>query len=101
MKTISTRKSIRKYSKQELSDETLKRLLSEAERTPTMGNLQLYSVVITREDEMKKKLAPSHFNQPMVENAPVVLASAPTSDVPLFGRKSGRLLLVTTISFHS
>lgn len=73
MKTISTRKSIRKYSKQELSDETLKRLLSEAERTPTMGNLQLYSVVITREDEMKKKLAPSHFNQPMVENAPVVL----------------------------
>ncbi len=73
MKTISTRKSIRKYSKQELSDETLKRLLSEAERTPTMGNLQLYSVVITRKDEMKKKLAPSHFNQPMVENAPVVL----------------------------
>ena len=73
MKTISTRKSIRKYSKQELSDETLKRLLSEAERTPTMGNLQLYSVVITRKDEMKKKLAPSHFNQPMVEDAPVVL----------------------------
>lgn len=39
MKTISTRKSIRKYSKQELSDETLKRLLSEAERTPTMWGI--------------------------------------------------------------
>ena len=42
-------------------------------RTQTMGNLQLYSVVVTRDAEMKKKLAPAHFNQPMVEGAPVVL----------------------------
>jgi FMN reductase [NAD(P)H] len=38
-----------------------------------MGNLQLYSVVINRSPEMKAKLAPAHFNQPMVEQAPVVL----------------------------
>ena len=38
-----------------------------------MGNLQLYSGVVTRDAEMKKKLAPAHFNQPMVEGAPVVL----------------------------
>lgn len=48
-------------------------LLEEAERTPTMGNLQLYSVVITRSKEIKEKLAPAHFNQPMVTSAPVVL----------------------------
>ena len=47
--------------------------MSKAERTPTMGNLQLYSVVVTRNSEMKHKLAPAHFNQPMVENAAVVL----------------------------
>lgn len=44
-----------------------------AERTQTMGNLQLYSVVVTRDEAMKAKLAPCHFNQPMVTEAPVVL----------------------------
>lgn len=38
-----------------------------------MGNLQLYSVVITRSDEMKHRLAPCHFNQPMVTEASIVL----------------------------
>lgn len=73
MKSIQNRTSIRKYSSREVSDEVLNRLLEEAERTPTMGNLQLYSVVITRSEEGKKALAPAHFNQPMVTGAPVVL----------------------------
>ena len=73
MKTINNRRSIRKYSDQEVSDALLNRLFTEASRTQTMGNLQLYSVVVTRSAEMKAKLAPAHFNQPMVTQAPVVL----------------------------
>lgn len=73
MKSIQERTSIRKYSDKEVSDELLNHLLEEAERTPTMGNLQLYSVVVTRSEEGKKALAPAHFNQPMVTGAPVVL----------------------------
>ena len=73
MKSIQERKSIRKYSDKEVSEELLNRLIEEAERTPTMGNLQLYSVVVTRSEEGKKALAPAHFNQPMVTGAPVVL----------------------------
>ena len=65
METLNKRRSIRKYSGREVSDELLDRLLLEAERTPTMGNLQLYSVVVTRSEEMKRRLAPAHFNQPM------------------------------------
>lgn len=73
MKTIETRRSIRKYSDKEISNEMLNRLLTQAARTQTMGNLQLYSVVVTRDKDMKEKLAPAHFNQPMVKGAPVVL----------------------------
>lgn len=73
MKNINTRRSIRKYSDREVSNELLDRLLAEASRTQTMGNMQLYSVVVTRSAEMKAKLAPAHFNQPMVTEAPVVL----------------------------
>ena len=73
MKTINTRRTIRKYSDRDVSDELLNRLLGEASRTQTMGNLQLYSVVVTRSMEGKERLAPAHFNQPMVTEAPVVL----------------------------
>lgn len=73
MEKINTRRTIRKYSDKEVSEELLDRLLNEAARTQTMGNLQLYSVVVTRSAEGKQKLAPAHFNQPMVTEAPVVL----------------------------
>ena len=73
MKNLDTRRSIRKYADKAVPNELLNRLLAEAERTQTMGNLQLYSVVVTRSKEMKEKLAPAHFNQPMVCGAPVVL----------------------------
>ena len=73
MKNLLTRTSIRKYSNREVSEQLLSRLMTEAARTQTMGNLQLYSVVVTRSAEMKQRLAPAHFNQPMVTEAPVVL----------------------------
>ena len=73
MKTINTRRTIRKYATREVENELLHRLLAEAERTQTMGNLQFYSVIVTRDDEMKRRLAPAHFCQPMVTEAPVVL----------------------------
>lgn len=73
MESLVKRKSIRRYSDKEVSQHLLVSLLEEAERTPTMGNLQLYSVVVTREKSMKEQLAPAHFNQPMVTGAPVVL----------------------------
>ncbi len=73
MKNLDTRRTIRQYSDKEVSNELLNRLMNEAARTQTMGNLQLYSVVVTRAQEMKERLAPAHFNQPMVTQAPVVL----------------------------
>ena len=56
-----------------MREEVLASLLQAAARTQTMGNLQLYSVVVTRSEDMKERLAPAHFNQPMVRQAPVVL----------------------------
>ena len=73
MKNLLTRRTIRKYTQQDVSDKLINRLMNEAARTQTMGNLQLYSVVVTRSAEMKAKLSPAHFNQPMVKEAPVVL----------------------------
>lgn len=73
MKNLLTRRSIRRYAERGVSNELLTRLFSEAGRTQTMGNLQLYSVIVTRSEEQKARLAPAHFSQPMVTQAPVVL----------------------------
>lgn len=68
-----TRRTIRRYSDKPVSDELLRDMLEQASHAPTTGNMQLYSVIITRDQEMKKRLAPAHFNQPTVEGCQVVL----------------------------
>lgn len=71
--TMKERRSIRKYSDRPVSEELINELLSVAMRASNTGNMQLYSVVVTRDEENKKKLSPAHFNQPMITEAPVVL----------------------------
>ena len=73
MDSIKNRRTIRKYKTQDIPAALLNEMLETDFRAATMGNMQLYSVVVTRDAEMKAKLAPAHFNQPMVTSAPVVL----------------------------
>ena len=70
---LKGRKSIRRYSSKPVSDALLRELIEVAERASTTGNMQLYSVIVTRSQEGKERLAPCHFNQPMIAGAPVVL----------------------------
>ena len=67
------RATVRKYTSRPVGDELLNSLLEKASHTQTMGNLQLYSVIVTRDEAMKERLAPAHFSQPMVTGAPVLL----------------------------
>ncbi|MDR1097479.1 MAG: nitroreductase family protein [Tannerella sp.] len=70
---MKERRTIRHYTEQDISGELLSELLEVAARASNTGNMQLYSVVVTRDKAAKEKLAPAHFNQPMVTEAPVVL----------------------------
>ncbi len=73
MNYFNTRHTVRRYLDKEVSDELLESLLESASHAPTTGNMQLYSVIITRDYERKKLLAPAHFNQPSVTGSSVVL----------------------------
>lgn len=44
-----------------------------AAHAPTTGNMQLYSVIVTRDREILEKLYPAHFNQPAATGAPALL----------------------------
>ena len=71
--SILQHRTIRKYTKDNITDELLNKILEAGCRASTTGNMQVYSIVVNRNAEMKKLLASCHFNQPMVEGAPVVL----------------------------
>ena len=71
--TFFIRRSIRKYTDKPVSQELLDKILLAGSRASTTGNMQVYSIIVTRDHEMKRRLAPAHFNQPMVTEAPVVL----------------------------
>jgi nitroreductase len=71
--TYFTRRTVRKYESRGVDESLLERILTAGTRASTTGNMQVYSIIVTRDDEMKRRLAPAHFNQPMVTQAPVVL----------------------------
>lgn len=73
IESMKNRRTIRQYTQQEIPDALLNDLLEIATKASNTGNMQLYSVVITRDKANKEKLAPAHFNQPMITSAPVVL----------------------------
>lgn len=73
MESMKNRRTVRKYLSKEISKELLTQLLETSFRASTTGNMQLYSVVVTRDSEMRKTLAPAHFNQLPLQSAPVVL----------------------------
>lgn len=66
-------RSIRKFRPDPIPEELLREILEAATRASTCGNMQLYSLVVTRDDELRRRLAPCHFNQPMVTEAPCVV----------------------------
>lgn len=73
MDTIVNHRSIRNFSAREIPQEVLDRILHAATRASTVGNMQVYTLIVTRSEEGKEQLAPCHFNQPMVKKAPVIV----------------------------
>jgi len=71
--TLLNHRSIRKYKADPIPNTILDYILEAGTRAATTGNMQLYSIVVTTDEGIKEELAPCHFNQPMVREAPVVL----------------------------
>ena len=55
--TVKNRRTIRKYQQKDIAPDLLNDLLETSFRASTMGGMQLYSVIVTRDAEMKEKLS--------------------------------------------
>ena len=66
-------RSIRKFRPAPVPAEVMRGVLEAAVRASTCGNMQLYSLVVTCDEALRRRLAPCHFNQPMVTEAPCLV----------------------------
>jgi len=73
LESMKNRRTIRKYTREDMPDTLLNELFEIASRASNTGNMQLYSVVVNRDNESKARQAPFHFNQKMATEAPVLL----------------------------
>lgn len=84
IKEIATHRSYRKFRTDPIPDDVMREMLEAATRASNTGNMQLYSIIVTTDKSLKERLAPCHFNQPMVTKAPAVMTFC--ADVRRFSR---------------
>ncbi len=73
MTLIRSRRSVRRYTREPVSEGLLQRLLEAAQLAPSAGNLQARDFIIVRDLNMKHELAEAAYGQFFVSMAPAVL----------------------------
>ncbi len=73
IKTITEHKSIRAYKSDQIPQSILDEVLLAGTKASTTGNMQVYSMIVTTDNDIKEQLWESHFKQDMVKKAPVVI----------------------------
>ncbi len=82
---FTRRATVRAYDKEkELTDAELESLIYAASHAPTLGNMQLYSVVVSRKPEAVARLAKLHLGQPAAANCSALLTIC--ADIRRFGK---------------
>jgi len=71
LETIFNHRSIRKYKSEPIGDRIMNRILEAGTRASTTGNMQVYSMIVTKNEQIRKRLWEAHFKQNMVLEAPV------------------------------
>ncbi len=73
MEVLLKHKTIRKFKDQPVSSELLNQILTAGCRASTTGNMQVYSIIVSEDEDIKNQLIPLHFNQPVAKSAPILI----------------------------
>lgn len=74
MTSIFNHRTIRKFKNQPIDADSLQKILEAAVRASNTGNMQLYSIIVTRDTNLKTQLCEkAHFNQNLVKQADTLL----------------------------
>lgn len=82
---INSRASVRAFTREDVPEETVSRLLEAAVRAPTAGNLQPWRFFVVRDLDARSGLAEAAWGQAVVKSAPVVIVVCADLDVSAHG----------------
>ena len=68
---IAQHRTIRKYRPEPIPDDILRQILEAGTNASNTGNMQVYSMIVTKDEDLRKQLWEVHFRQNMVLQAPV------------------------------
>jgi len=68
---LTNHRSIRKYRSEPIPDDMLRQILEAGISASNTGNMQVYSMIVTKDENLRKHLWELHFRQNMVLQAPV------------------------------
>jgi nitroreductase len=72
-KAIKTRRSVRAFTGQRVTDEEVEKLIEAARWAPSAGNIQPWEFIIVRAPQVKHGLCEAALDQAFIEEAPVVI----------------------------
>jgi len=73
IQVLNAHRSIRSYRPDPILESVLDEILHAATRASSSGNMQTYSIIVTRDAERRARLWELHFHQDMIRQAPVLL----------------------------
>lgn len=73
LETIHSHRSIRSYKPDSIEDDLLTEALEAGIRASSSGNMQTYSIIVTKDRDLREKLFIPHMEQNMVLDAPVLV----------------------------
>ena len=94
MNEIYKRRSIRKYTNQEISDEDIKKILKAGMNAPSAHNLKPYDLIVVKNKETLNKLSETCIYSKMLSGANVaiiVCSNADSSKTPYWEADCGAL----------
>ena len=72
IEAINSHRSIREYKPDPIPEELVKEILEAGIRASSSGNMQTYSIIVTRDQALREQLYVPHMEQNMVLDAPVL-----------------------------
>ncbi len=70
---FANRRTVRQFTDEPVTDTQIRQIVEAAMRAPTCGNMQLYSVIVSRDGKLREEINATHFNQPASTGANVIL----------------------------
>ncbi len=71
--TLHKHRSIRKYTKETVPESIVTEILDAGIRASSSGNMNAYSIIVTRDENLRQQLYKPHMFQNMVLDAPILL----------------------------